>query len=386
MLQTQIDEANALAAECVVSSPLADQANSFANLPLVQELLDAVPSIYMILNDQREIVFANRALYDWLGDRDAHEIIGLLPGDVLHCVHAGLYDKGCGTTEFCRTCGALRALTSSAFGQESIQECRIMQDDGSALDLRVWATPFSLNGHTYSLFVLNDISHEKRRQALERIFFHDIVDAAATVQGFAKLMLETATGEHEDIATIIAELAQYLVEEIRAQQTLASAEAGDLTIQMATVNSLTAVRKAVSLYADRDVAQDRVLAVDPESESVEMDSDPALLGRVLGNMIMNALEASAPGQTVTVGCRAVGDDEVEFTVHNPKYMSREVQLQVFKRSFSTKGAGRGLGTYSMKLLSERYLQGRVSFTTSREAGTTFSARYPRKLLPPWMVA
>jgi sensor histidine kinase regulating citrate/malate metabolism len=56
-----------------------------------------------------------------------------------------------------------------------------------------------------------------------------------------------------------------------------------------------------------------------------------------------------------------------------------VQLQLFQRSFSTKAADRGLGTYSMKLLSERYLKGQVWFTTSLEQGTTFIGRYP--LLP-----
>ncbi len=49
---------------------------------------------------------------------------------------------------------------------------------------------------------------------------------------------------------------------------------------------------------------------------------------------------------------------------------------MFQRSFTTKGEGRGLGTYSMKLLSERYLNGRVEFTSSPEHGTTFTAVYP----------
>ena len=60
-------------------------------------------------------------------------------------------------------------------------------------------------------------------------------------------------------------------------------------------------------------------------------------------------------------------------------MPHVVQLQLFQRSFSTKGLGRGLGTYSMKLLSERYLGGRISFTSTEEAGTTFTASYPRQL-------
>jgi signal transduction histidine kinase len=98
-------------------------------------------------------------------------------------------------------------------------------------------------------------------------------------------------------------------------------------------------------------------------------------------MVKNALEASHAGQTVTIGCRNLVD-AVEFSVHNPNVMPRSVQLQIFQRSFSTKGAGRGLGTYSMKLLSEQYLHGQVAFTSSAEEGTTFYARYPREFPAP----
>lgn len=65
-----------------------------------------------------------------------------------------------------------------------------------------------------------------------------------------------------------------------------------------------------------------------------------------------------------------------FWVHNPTVMPRKVQLQVFQRSFSTKGKGRGLGTYSVKFLSERYLQGQVFFASTPETGTTFTVHYP----------
>jgi sensor histidine kinase regulating citrate/malate metabolism len=46
-------------------------------------------------------------------------------------------------------------------------------------------------------------------------------------------------------------------------------------------------------------------------------------------------------------------------------------MQVFMRSFSTKGTQRGLGTYSMKILGEQHLGGTVDFTTSDTEGTTF---------------
>jgi signal transduction histidine kinase len=105
-----------------------------------------------------------------------------------------------------------------------------------------------------------------------------------------------------------------------------------------------------------------------------------LLGRVIGNLLKNALEASAPGDQVTATC-AADDHSVSFTIHNQTVMSPDVQLQLFQRSFSTKGPGRGLGTYSAKLLTERYLGGTVSFRSDAEHGTTFVVRYPLKRDP-----
>jgi signal transduction histidine kinase len=123
------------------------------------------------------------------------------------------------------------------------------------------------------------------------------------------------------------------------------------------------------------VADGRFLQLYSESEAITIWSDQALLGRVVANMTKNALEASAPGDTVTLGCDN-DHDYLRIWVHNPQPMPRRVQLQIFQRSFSTKGDSRGLGTYSMKLLSERYLQGRVSFESNEEAGTTFSVMIP----------
>ncbi len=79
-------------------------------------------------------------------------------------------------------------------------------------------------------------------------------------------------------------------------------------------------------------------------------TDRKLVLRVLRNMLKNALEATPPGGVVTLRCVEMGK-HVVFTVHNSGVMSPEVQLQVFQRSFSTKGhPGRGIGTYSVKLL------------------------------------
>jgi sensor histidine kinase regulating citrate/malate metabolism len=54
-----------------------------------------------------------------------------------------------------------------------------------------------------------------------------------------------------------------------------------------------------------------------------------------------------------------------------------VQLQIFQRSFSTKGEnGRGIGAYSVKLFGEGYLKGKVAFSSSDPEGTVFSLSLP----------
>lgn len=64
-------------------------------------------------------------------------------------------------------------------------------------------------------------------------------------------------------------------------------------------------------------------------------------------------------------------------------MPEQVRLQVFQRSFSTKGEpGRGIGTYSIKLFGETYLGGRVSFSSQEPEGTTFTLVVPKVRLDP----
>ena len=90
------------------------------------------------------------------------------------------------------------------------------------------------------------------------------------------------------------------------------------------------------------------------------------------------MEAIGKGGTVTVNCFS-DEKEASFTVHNALVIPPEIQRQIFTRSFSTKGSGRGLGTYSIKLITEKYLHGKVSFVSNEEKGTVFTVSYPHEI-------
>lgn len=346
---------------------------------LLSLLPTAVPCALVVLNTQRQIVYANDRFLSLVHHNGRPvDIQGQRPGEALGCAHAMDGPEGCGTSEFCSTCGAVAAVLASQKGHPQMQDCRITRADEEALDLRVWATPVTIAGEALTILAAIDISHEKRRQALERIFLHDIHNIACGLNWCIDFLRKAGADERESGVADIERLCRELNEEIGAQRTLLQAENGELILSPTEIGTLALLKDAVDLYRSHPSAHDRVLRVDEDVQASAIVSDRVLLLRVLCNLIKNALEASRPGQTVTAGC-TTADDMAEFWVHNEGFMPRDVQLQIFQRSFSTKGTGRGLGTYSVRLLTERYLKGSVSFTSSPEHGTTFRVRYPRTL-------
>ncbi len=339
-------------------------------------LLDAVSQPLMVLNRERQVVYYNRALAALVGPSEPSEILGLRPGELLGCTRAATTDCGCGTSRFCETCGAVAAILGGQSGQVDERECRILKDrTGEGLDLRVRATPLEIGGERFVAFTLDDISHEKRRQALERIFFHDVLNTAGSIRAITQLFDLAPVGEALDHLPMLRRLSHQLIDEIEGQREVLAAESFELQVERTPIEVSGFLAGVTGSFQDRLGKDAPRLRLESSSRGVRLVTDEVLLRRVISNMLKNALEATPPGREVSVGWRAT-DRWVEFWVHNPTAMSRDVQLQVFQRSFSTKGAGRGLGTYSMKLLTEQYLGGALSFTSSPEEGTTFRVRIP----------
>lgn len=352
----------------------------------LSHIFDAISDIAAVLNEHRQIVFANRSLVGFLQKIDQNELLGLRPGEAMNCINATLNPGGCGTAPNCRYCGAVNAILESQKSQEKIiKECRIttqVDDDIDFLDLKVTASPFQYKNKTYTILAIEDISNLKRRQILERVFFHDILNLAGSIKGFADVLLSSsakATENHSDdvfeYVDIMGKLSNELIEEIISQRTLVSAETGELKVSLGLISSLTILKQTTSYLSINGFSQHKEMVIHPESEDIHFESDATLLKRVLLNMLKNALEASFIDQVVTLKSVKV-KGAIQFSVHNPSVMTDEVKAQVFQRSFSTKGTDRGIGTYSIKLLTERYLLGSVRLESTPEHGTTFFVELP----------
>lgn len=353
-----------------------EQRHGLESYPVIRQLLEGMPEAAAVLNNQRQILMANSELVKLSANAGA-QLVGLRPGEALNCVHVGEGPGGCGTAKACRLCGAVTAILEELHTHsKQAREARFvaLAPGGEAsLDLKVTAAP--LSGHDeYILLSIRDISDEKRRTVLERLFYHDLLNSAGGLSGLLQLLVDAEGAEAESLRRLAAEVSEDLVDAIKSGRDLAAAERGELTPQFMIVDVANLLRSVAAGLSRHEVARGKEIRVDcPQGASIH--DDETLLSRVLANLVKNGLEAIRERETVTVSFEP--GPNPTFRVHNPGVIPEAVQSQIFKRSFSTKAAsGRGIGTYSVKLLTERYLQGVVSFESSVDGGTVFSVLLP----------
>lgn len=359
---------------------LAQQSSLLSSQPFLLQMMDCFPEPVVVMNQERQIVQANNKMATLLG-KPRNQLVGLRMGEAVSCMYGSKSESGCGTSRFCQVCGAVRAiLNCQETMSPDVQDCNILCQGAKgvySLDLKVWANPLKVGDEQFTVFAVRDISAENRRKVMERIFFHDALNAASGLRGIFSVMPGLSLAEFYEIGEMAQDCSEQLVDILESQRDLAAAERGELKIEVKLIEVGPFLNHLAALYHRHPAGKDKNVIIQA-SVAKPFWTDPVLLGRVLGNLIKNALEASQAGQTVHVNYSH--DEQPVFTVHNDSVMLEEIQLQLFKRSISTKGTQhRGVGTYSIKLLTENYLKGNVSFHSLPGAGTTFEVRLPNRL-------
>lgn len=360
-----------------------EKARSLQTEEILTKTLNSLTHVVAILNPDRQAVFINKAFMDSLACDSMEYILGKRPGEILNCIHSKEMEAGCGTSPSCAYCGAVQSIVESQKSSTSVtKECRITANVDSELvsfDLSITSSPLDIQGEMFTLFVANDISDEKRRHAMERIFFHDVINKAGSLNGLLEILeeLDDTTDIKVELKTLRS-VSSDLVEEILSQRDLLRAEKSEIILRPELIDPVRLVNEVAAQIRVHPIIRKRqietIIAIDP----LNVYTDKVLLNRVLTNMIKNAIEATVDGGKVTV-ILAENGDHLNFSVHNESVMTQEVKTQMFQRSFSTKGPDRGLGTYSMKLLGEKYLKGKVSFTSDKPEGTRFTIEIPKHL-------
>ena len=284
-------------AERASAEELKKQIELFRRKHVATFIIEHIPVFITILNKYRQIVYANEAFLKFLGVEKEEDVLGLRPGEAVHCIHAYEDEGGCGTTEFCRYCGAVNAILDAQRGIPNEKECLITQENHNVLDLLVWANPIEIDGEQFTVFTMRDIQHLNRRRALERIFFHDVLNTAGALRSFSSLILESDDPEEiKELSEYIRQITDKIIEEIKSQKDLLAAENDDLEIEISKINSLELLKTLKIFYKDSILAEDKEIIIDPNSKEITFYSDESLVRRVISNMLKIALEASNKGE------------------------------------------------------------------------------------------
>ncbi len=347
-----------------------------SNHPVISGLLHLTGGMLAVLDEHRQIIALNDSLIKKLGINDSAKALGLRPGEALQCVHAHDEIGGCGTSKFCSSCGAAIAIVTSLKQDEPVEKiCALSaRKDNTDIDiaLRVKAHPVFIDEKRFLLLFLQDITREQQRAALERTFFHDINNMLTMLAGASELLVETTPSE---LAENIHQASLRLIKEIAIQRCLVQNEACRYRPARHEITVKEIFTELKSFFAHHPAAANKKIEFQENYPDISVNTDMSLLSRVLCNIIINALEATDENGVVKIWLEHQ-DNWISFYVWNAREISQKIARRIFQRNFSTKEqAGRGIGTFAMKLFGEQILGGEVSFKTSGE-GTVFKFSLP----------
>ena len=338
--------------------------------------INSVACLISVLDMNRQIVFANKLTLKMAGLSDVCEVLGKRVGELFECRHA-FEVNGCGTSQHCSACGAVRSILNCVKTDgEVVEECSLTNLQMETFDFRVHSTYTKVYSEEFIICSLFDISNEKRRGVMERIFFHDMMNTINGISGIAHILPMVETEKQANYFSFLSKLTHSLIDDMLSHRLLTLVEKNEYNVAQHQISSLIFVREEVEKYQKIASLESKEVHITENSENNDIITDKVLLACVLGNMIKNALEAEAAGALIKVSVLMNDHGFLTISVHNDSIINETDQLLVFKRSFSTKSDKRGLGTYAMKLFTEKYLQGAISFESQEGKGTTFTVQIP----------
>lgn len=355
--------------------------NIIATAQNLDLFINNLPYITLILDKNRHIVYANQKMIDFQGLINLQQAIGMLPGDLVKCIHAHEGIDGCGSATACNYCGCFITVQESLLKNKTITgDCRITalkEGQEIPLELQITSSPITMKNKLFVIVSLLDISSEKQKERFERVFLHDMVNSIGGMSGLLDILKIPSDDRSSNLLKLLKNSTQNLLNELDLYRELNSAELGLLKTNTTTINADEFIEEIHSIMACYPtISEDKLIILKPRPEKgIVFNSDYNLAVKVIMNMVKNALEATDAGGTVKLGYTCTAD-AITFQVNNAAVMAPSAQSQIFQRSFSTKGNGHGVGAYSMKLFMERYLNGSISFASNETDGTTFYAKFP----------
>jgi PAS domain S-box-containing protein len=243
-------------------------------------------------------------------------------------------------------------------------------------------------GKKMILLAVEDITRFKRLEREQKnilsMFAHDMKNAAITSEGFLSRLISGKAGalakKQQDYLEIIRDELKQLSHFISDFMELARFEAKEYKPILASCNIQAEIRK--SIEADQLEAQKKkiTISIEPQETMLPMiNADVDKIGRVIRNLLGNAIKYTGEGGTITVKLSDRGNEIlvsfIDTGIGIPKDRVPHIFEAFYRVSRDSKGSGLGLSI--AKTIIEGHA-GKIWVESAPAKGSVFSFTLPKQ--------
>lgn len=325
-----------------------------------QASAEALPDGAVVMEQQGEVAWFNTAARALLGLRLPQDLGQRLPNLLRHPAFTAYFERG-----------------------EYAGEIELPSPINASVTLSLRVIPY---GDNQRLLMIRDVSEVARLERVRRDFVanasHELRTPLTVLRGYLEMLLpETgrSLAEWKDPITEMHAQAVRMDALVRDLLKLARLEADEATSRQDVLN--------VAALVDRALVEARGLSMGRHRFELDVDAALMLYGRetevdsVFSNLIVNAVQYTPAGGTVTVRWRA-SEQGAEFSVSDTGIGIADEDIPRLTERFyrvdegrSRASGGTGLGLSIVKHGLERH-EGRLEVRSRLGAGSTFACRFP----------
>ncbi len=372
----------------------------------LEAIYEHTPALLCVLDEDRRVLYANRAFTDFTGVSESELKAGRACG-VFGCVNATSDPRGCGYGRRCQDCSLYQALEDTlrtGISHRDIEYRATLERHGSQREVvMLGATALVRTSDRSNLLLcLQDVTEQeqaqersKQREAellhVSRLstlgemvsgFSHELNQPLSAVLNYGTACIRLVESDHPDMKRVAADLAKILGQAERARdimgriRALAQRHQPDLN----SVDLNHAIANVVDLLSWESRRKQIELNLDLDEQLPPIRADVIQIEQVLLNLIRNAIDAMEEtdhGQRLlTIRTRVdksglICAEVCDGGVGLPKGAGD----RIFEAFFTTKPHGLGIGLSISRTIMEMH-GGTLEVRENDGRGCTFVVSFP----------
>ncbi|MFQ5572236.1 MAG: PAS domain-containing sensor histidine kinase [Rhodothermales bacterium] len=209
---------------------------------------------------------------------------------------------------------------------------------------------------------------------------HEVRTPLTAILGFAKVLEEELEDEQQELADLIKQSGERLLETLNSVLDLARLEANAIEVDPELLNLGEEVAEAARLFQPMAVKKGLAFTLEMPDHQLHAQLDRPFLHRILNNLLSNAIKFTEEGE-IRLTLRLLGD-HVQIQVQDTGIGIGDAFLPHLFEEFKQESTGlarthtgSGLGLAITRHLVER-LNGRIEVESTQGVGTIFSVTFP----------